>query len=90
MVNAPKNQVNPKRVIIVAILISVLNATLALLPVFCLIVRSFLQITLMTATNMTKLKIRMANIGPRKAPKNTRMSLMKQLYAWVVIRKINS
>ena len=35
--------------------------------------------TLITMTKMTTLKIRMAKMGPRKAPKNTAGSEIKQL-----------
>ena len=38
-----------------------------------------LMITPITKTKTTTLKIRMAKMGPRKAPKNTAGSVMKQL-----------
>ena len=81
-VSAPKSHVRPKRNMTPVVLMS------SLMTVFlfvCSLVRpSLFRMCLMsipiTKTKMTALKIRMAKMGPRKAPKNTTGSLMKQLY----------
>ena len=80
-VSAPKSHVRPKRNMIPAILMN--NLTTVFLFI-CSFVRSSLfrvclMITPITKTKMTTLTIRMAKMGPRKAPKNTAGSLMKQL-----------
>ena len=79
-VRAPNTHVNPKRAITPMILIMSLTTVFRFawsLPA------NFLWIclarTLITETNMTALKSRMAKIGPRKAPKNTPVLPMKQL-----------
>ena len=47
------------------------------------------MITPITKTKMTTLTIRMAKMGPRKAPKNTAGSLMKQLEEKLVHKSSN-
>ena len=80
-VNAAKSHVRPKRDMIPAILMSSLITVF--LFIFSLLRPSVFRVclmrTLITMTKMTALKIRMANMGPKKAPKNTPMSSMKQL-----------
>ena len=80
-VSAPKSHVRPKRNMIPPILMTNLIAVSFFI---CSLVRSSLfrvclMITPITKTKMTTLKIRMAKMGPRKAPKNTAGSVMKQL-----------
>ena len=80
-VSAPKSHVRPKRNMIPAILMTNLMAVFLFI---CSFVRSSLfrvclMITPITKTKMTTLTIKMAKMGPRKAPKNTAGSLMKQL-----------
>ena len=80
-VSAPKSHVRPKRDMTLAILMSSLMAVFLFI---CSLVRPSvfrvcLMRTLITMTKMTTLKIRMAKIGPRKAPKNTAGSEIKQL-----------
>ena len=80
-VSAPKSHVRPKRNMIPAVLTS--NLMAVLLFIFLLMRSSLskvcLMITPITKTKTTTLKIRMAKMGPRKAPKNTAGSVMKQL-----------
>ena len=80
-VSAPKSHVRPKRNMIPAI---VMNSMMAIFKfIFSLMRSSLFRVCLMiapiTKTKMTTLTIRMAKMGPRKAPKNTAGSLMKQL-----------
>ena len=80
-VSAPKSHVRPKRNMTPAILMTNL---IAVFMFICSFVRSslfkvYLTRTPITKTKMTTLTIRMAKMGPRKAPKNTVVSLMKQL-----------
>ena len=80
-VSALNSHVRPKRNIILAILMINLMAVFMFI---CSLVRSSLfrvclTRTLITETKMTTFTIRMAKMGPRKAPKNTARSLMKQL-----------
>ena len=79
-VRAPNTHVNPKRDITPMML------TMSLKMIFrfaWFVVAYFLRIcfvsTLITMINMMVLKSRMAKMGPRKAPKNTPVSPMKQL-----------
>ena len=82
-VSAPKSHVRPKRNMTPVVLMSSLMTVFRLFV--CSLVRpSLFRMCLMripiTKTKMTALKIRIAKMGPRKAPKNTAGSLMKQLY----------
>ena len=81
IVSAPMSHVSPNRNIILAVLMSKLMASFL---VICALVRSSLfrvclMRTLITMIKMTTLNNRMAKIGPKKAPKNTARSLIKQL-----------
>ena len=79
-VKAPNSHVRPKRAItpmvLIRILMTVCRFALSVVPSFFL---ACLTSTVITMTNMTELKSMMAKMGPRKAPKNTPMLLMKQL-----------
>ena len=79
-VKAPNNHDRPKRAItpmvLIRILMTVCRLALSVVPNFFL---ACLMSTVITMTNMTELKIRMAKMGPRKAPKNTPVLPMKQL-----------
>jgi len=85
-VSAPKSHVSPKRNMTPVILIS--NLIVVFLFTRYLVRSSVLRLCLMstpiTRTKMTTLKSRMAKMGPRKAPKNTAASEMKQLERWYV------
>ena len=80
-VSAPKSHVRPKRNMIPAIVMT--NMMALFMFIFSLMRSSLSKVCLMrtpiTKTKMTTLTIRMAKMGPRKAPKNTAGSLMKQL-----------
>ena len=80
MVRAPNTHDIPKRNMILKILMSnhltPSTTCLSLLPYFFI---ECITSTLITSTKMTELKIIMAKIGTRKAPKNTPTSPMKQL-----------
>ena len=80
-VSAPKSHVRPKRDMIPVVLM--INLMTVFLFICSLVRPSLFRVCLMripiTKTKMTALKIRMAKMGPRKAPKNTAESLMKQL-----------
>ena len=80
-VSAPKSHVRPKRNMIPAILMTNLTTVFFFISslVRSSLCRVCLIITLIMKTKMTTLTIRMAKMGPRKAPKNTAVSLMKQL-----------
>ena len=79
-VKAPNNHVSPKRAItpmvLIRSLVTVCRFVLSVVPNFFLVC---LMRMLITMTNMTELKRRMAKMGPRKAPKNTPGLPMKQL-----------
>ena len=72
-VSAPKSHVRPKRNMIPAVLTSNLMAVLLFIccSVQSSVFRVCLMITPITQTKIITLKIRMAKMGPRKAPKNT-------------------
>ena len=90
-VRAPNIHVSPKRAITPTMLVMSLKTlcwfTWSLLANFFR--RLFWISTLMTVKNTTALRSKMAKMGPRKAPKNTPGSPMKQLEKeWVHIIKI--
>ena len=86
IVSAPKSHVRPKRNMTPVILIS--NLIIVFLFISSLgrpsVLRLCLMRTLITSAYITALKSRMAKMGPRKAPKNTAPSEMKQLERWYV------
>ena len=90
IVSAPKSHVRPKRNMTPVILIS--NLIVVFLFTCSLerpsVFRLCLMSTPITRTNITMLKSRMAKMGPRKAPKKTAASEMKQLEGRYVNFKI--
>ena len=80
-VSAPKSHVRPKRNMMPAVLM--MNLMAVFLFICCLVRSSLFRVCLtrtpITNTKMTKLKSRIVKMGPRKAPKKTAGSVMKQL-----------